>query len=299
MKYFFMTAGFLPQRDYVWWKFFSHEKTLKNAERSDLPQFKPFSDLNDWLDGDPGSSSLILGRDEHVFLLITDLPTTRQDYQRRIIRNSVVFVSENKNDEKTIRYLASAAIDSIKPISDALDKALQENTESRVSNWINFDEKFWEREFLNKLKIFDQKIPFYAYEDKNFFWQTLDFSIVKYSEEKKQEIRAYLLSDIDFPQKSKIFILITKNKDPKFYFDNSNQLGLVLTALEKSDQWKNKNKSEFFGNVSYKIENLTGFAIKQAKKISEKFSFDVVAAVFLLIFFGYHIFKRNLDLFTR
>ena len=212
MKYFFMTAGFLPQRDYVWWKFISHEKPLKNAERSDLPQIEPFSDLNDWLDGDPGSSSLILGRDEHVFLLLTDLPTTRQDYQRRIIRNSVVFVSENQDDEKTIRYLASAAIDSIKPISDALNKALQENTESSVSNWINFDEKSWEREFLNDLKIFDQKIPFYAYEDKTFFWQTLEFNIVKYSEEKKQEIRAYLLSDIDFPQKSKIFILITKNK---------------------------------------------------------------------------------------
>lgn len=288
MKYFFMTAGSLPQRDYLWWHFIASGQPLINADRIDLPHIEPFSDLNEWLDGDPGNSSLILGRDNHVFLLLTDLPTTRQDYQRRTIRNSVIFVSENDADEKTIRHLAAAVIESIKSISDALNQALEENTESTATDWFSFDQHYWERNFLPNSAIFAQKLPFD--NDINQFWRKLEFNIAGDTEEKKQEIRAYLLNnDISLPEESKIFVLVTKYKDPKFYFRNANKLGLVLTSLEKSDQWSGNPEPEFIKVI---VHNIANFAVKSAKKIPKKILFNLAITFFIFAPFGYYFFSN-------
>ena len=54
MKYFFMTAGSMPQRDYMWWKSknIDNNLLLEKANDVDLPKIdiSEASNFNNWID---------------------------------------------------------------------------------------------------------------------------------------------------------------------------------------------------------------------------------------------------------
>ena len=140
MQYYFMTAGSSTERDYAWWK--NLKGVSERATSDDLPRLniKSYPNFTDWLDGDPTNFSLLLANnmDDRLFLVISNLETQRRDHQQRMIRNSIVLVSDGSEDERRILLLlAAASLDKtlVKEIADVLEQALTDKGNSG-ENWV-------------------------------------------------------------------------------------------------------------------------------------------------------------------
>ena len=238
MQYYFLIAGSHHQQDYRWWKASDDKNRLDEVNLFDIPTIKKLG-LNEWLDGDSSGISLILGRRQSKLLLfITNLPTKRKDYQRRTIKNSLLCIAEpsSKNEERTLRQLASAVLLDAKKVADALDDSLKEDGEG-----FTFDLNAW-TEFLSSAEITKQRPSINQRLLLTDGWDKLHFCIAKDCSERRQEVRSYLLSEIEFPENLAIIFLLTRYKESEFYDENSDYIGAVLSELESKEIWRHKQK---------------------------------------------------------
>lgn len=238
MQYFFMTAGSSTERDYAWWK--SLSEVTQRATTIDLPRLdvNSYPNFADWLDGDPTNFSLLLAHsiDNRFLLVISNLETKRRDYQQRMIRNSIMLVSDGLEEERTIRLLAAASLDKwlVIEIADALEQGLTENVNSG-ENWVQFNEGFWEN-FLESKTLTGQA--------SSCDWEVEEsFCIAKDSNERREEIRSFLLNEGKKLPNNKILIIVTGFKGTDFYKRHAQNLWLVLTKIVVSEEWQSISKN--------------------------------------------------------
>ncbi|MBB1075133.1 hypothetical protein HUU62_12010 [Rhodoferax sp. 4810] len=269
MKYFFMTAGAFAQCDYQWWQLLDGQKNLIEVNASDLPSIQPFTSLDAWLDGDPSSYSLLLWHNaDNLFLFLSNLPTRRQDYQQRFIRNSVILFSENEKEMAIIRYLTVKAIELPLEVASVLDETLTESdiTKTSEKSWFCFNLNIWQR-YVENIQIGTYKKP-----ERD--WDKLDFRIAKDTDDRRKDICSYLAKQSDFSKQPEILVLITKYKSPDFYFEHYQKFGAVLTNLESSEDWRKKKRT----------------LISSVKKILTSYWLPIV----ILMFFASAIIQNHL-----
>lgn len=288
MKYFVMSAGSLPERDYRWWEIV--KSRVVKLDSDGLPSIGNLK-LSDWLGGDPSSVSVLLGRSNtdppSLVLLITELPTDRRDHQRRVIRNSLICVAENESvdDEHIIRRLAAIVLVEHLTLAKILDGILTENRTPATKDdcWFNFDDKRW-KEFIDKDLISiikKQKNNNEKQQQSEHKWTELSFRIANDSHDRRKEISAYLLDFLvnSFPDDLEIILIVTKFKDPIFYLEHTNNFGIGAVLIgenmnisaiahdfnltENSGWWK-KNES---GNFVRKGFQKVSKAVKGIRKI--------------------------------
>lgn len=239
MKYFVMSAGSLPERDYRWWGIV--KSGVVKLDSDGLPSIGNLK-LSDWLGGDPSSISVLLGRSNadppSLVLLITELPTDRRDHQRRVIRNSFICVAENQSadDEHIIRRLAAIVLVEHLTLAKVLDEVLTENrTPATKDDWFNFDDKRWKK-FVDKDLISiikKQKNNNEKQQQGEHKWTELSFRIANDSHDRRKEISAYLLDFLvnSFPDDLEIILIVTKFKDPRFYLEHTNNFGIGAVLI--------------------------------------------------------------------
>lgn len=301
MKYFIMTAGSLPEQDYCWWEIVKSEVKSDTDDLSSVGIDK----LSDWLDGDPGSVSVLLGRGNadlpSLVLLITELPTDRRDLQRRIIRNSLICIAENEleneleNDECIIRQLAATVLVDHQLLARALDAVLTENkTPSTKDSWFSFDDKRWKKFIYKDLANITKQLK----KDSKNQQQSehkltkLSFRIANDSDDKRKEISAYLLDDLlnDFPDNLKIILIITNFKEPKFYLEHTNNIGIgavligenmnidivapAFNLTKNAGWWEKSGNGSFLSRIPKKVLEKPLSTFSETKnKIMEKLKF--------------------------
>lgn len=255
MEYYFLIAGSHHQQDYRWWKV-SDEKNRLEVKLSAIPTIKAL-ELNEWLDGDSSGVSLLLGRRDHntseLLLFITNLPTKRQDYQRRTIKNSLLCIAKS-SEEYLLRQLASAVLSNDQMVADALDVSLKEDGEGFMFDWT---------EFLSRAEITKQHPPIDKWHLGDG-WENLHFRIAKDSSERRKEVSSYLLSDIEIPKNLNVVFLLTRYKESKFYDERSDCIGAVLSELEDKEQWRsNQKKTNPFNDIIDAVKGKINLTIKQ------------------------------------
>jgi hypothetical protein len=277
MKYYFLTAGSRHQQDYRWWWKESDENDrLREVAVTDIPTIKELK-LNEWLDGDSSGISLILGRcdfQSELLLFITNLPTKRQDYQRRTIKTSLLCIAKSSKEYIQLRQLASAVLSDAQMVAGALDKSLKEDGERSE---FTFDLNSW-KEFLGSAEIVEQHPPIDK-ETLNDGWDKLHFRIAKDCSERREEVRSYLLSEIEFPENLAIIFLLTRYKESEFYDENSDYIGAVLSELESKERWRHKQKETGLKKI---IKNRLQEATKLIN-IPSPFKRHLFAAAFVIV----------------
>jgi|GEM_PF-2490839 len=124
MEIYVQSAGVSQEQDYFWQEINSQQRT----EEPELVQaFKHLLDTQ--------SYSILIGRkSQRLILLVTGMKASqRKDYRGRTIRNSIAFITEERNERK-IRGLAVAALN--KELEKPIDNAIKEGGECgfKVSN---------------------------------------------------------------------------------------------------------------------------------------------------------------------
>lgn len=302
MKFFFMTAGSTSEKDYRWWEF--NNKKLEKMLPQELPHLKvlKYPQFSDWLDGDPTQFSLLLARTEseeydHFFLVLCNLETNRHDHQRRMIRNSVILFSENRDDIWTIRRLAAAALDDIlrQETAKILNCALTEVTDSS-QGWFKFNHSTW-IEFLGSDKLRNQEFDNTA-EEKNYP------IISKDSRQNRESVRFLLLNQSNLPEKD-VIAVVTGFKEPKFFQEQKSKICFALTEIEPHEQSTNliDTISEKFNSAAKTIREQASEKLRfklnaggnNSKKV-ESALLIVLLALPLAITAAYIIDKRHIKL---
>ena len=122
MKTYFNSAGISPDHDYSW-----KSIDVDNDSQKAIAYPDEISGSRDLLDS--RSPSLLLRKNKgRVTLLVSGMEGRRKDYQRRAIRNSVVWVSEASKDEHLLRKLAIRALKSFRgedSLPEDIDRLIQ------------------------------------------------------------------------------------------------------------------------------------------------------------------------------
>ncbi len=129
MKVYINSAGRSPAHDYSW-------KSIDTDKGSQKPTNSPDEIRDDRNLLDARTPSLLLKRNKgEVALLVSDMKGERRDYQGRVIRNSVVWVSK---DEALLRKLAIRALRSFigeGSLPEDIDRLIQSERKERYRGY--------------------------------------------------------------------------------------------------------------------------------------------------------------------
>jgi hypothetical protein len=100
MKIYVQSRGQAQDRDYCW------IRITDKGQQQELPSIP--EDVIDLIESDDFSVALARSSGQ-LLLLVTGLESSRRDFQRRIIRNSIAWVGQN-SDEPVLRELAARAL---------------------------------------------------------------------------------------------------------------------------------------------------------------------------------------------
>ncbi|MBD1867166.1 hypothetical protein H6F93_02890 [Leptolyngbya sp. FACHB-671] len=121
MEIFIQSRGFSRKQDYIWLKV-----SPDGMEPLEPPLYSLVIDSTELRD-----FSVVLGRwNGQLCLLVAGLKSDRKDIAHRPIRNSVMWVSQNSQDESTFRVLASYALKS--QISTSSNQSLQQEIDKVI-----------------------------------------------------------------------------------------------------------------------------------------------------------------------
>jgi len=122
MKFYIKSAGSGIKKDYSWQEI---------TEAGELKEIKKEIDelkYQDLLDTE--SYSICLGsKNGNFILLITGMKSNRKDYRARIIRNSIVFVLPESDNEQIIRAITIEALR--KNLTKDIDRAIEDDPSSK------------------------------------------------------------------------------------------------------------------------------------------------------------------------
>lgn len=241
MNYYLMSAGSLPNQDYRWWQV-AEGGGLAPAEPPLIQQLTaPKGRLSDWLD-DEGVSILLGQCEELPGLLITSLPTRRCDYQQRPIRNYFGCQATSPDDRLTVRALTASVLADSQVLGEALDRAVTAKVKSMAISsdpGFRFDWQQWESALHEVFRLQIQaSTPQNSAKMAKRWGHHLRFRIARDSLSRRKELIDYLLSDaLPLPTNLKVILLTTRYKESAFFWSHHGEIGAVLSALEKSDEW--------------------------------------------------------------
>lgn len=250
MEIFVQSRGFSRKHDYRWRKL--SDSGCVNTGLDSVPLFyeqeiKPLIDIRSDV------FSMVLGHlEQQVFLLVSGLPSSRKDVEKRLISNSAMWISHNfDDDEPTLRKLAIYALR-----SHISSQSEQLKLEKKLDLVIIGDDN------LGFSAKFDQLLPsqLLASTQTRSANELIAQPVEVYSDKKVLELAEDLESNY-LPKGERNLVIVTGNK-PKAILDNSR----VLRGISKFDwaelQTKTVPQQDFSSQIEGAKEGLEGILDK-------------------------------------
>lgn len=200
-------------RDYYWSK-------ITNQGQSSEEQIPPIADFNHLINANEESLSLVLSRSNgKLSLYITGLKTNgRKDKKNRFIRNSVLWIGENSEDESVIRAL----------IVQALRDELAVTIDNVVKNHVDGGFNIIESEYS---KLIPPGISGKTLPDKQPKIGNL--------KQRKKQLADEITDLTQFPQHDGILVVITNICDKSILKNTNVWRGLSSQIHFKNEEWNN------------------------------------------------------------
>ncbi|MGD1705066.1 putative Ig domain-containing protein [Dapis sp. BLCC M229] len=223
MKRIYVQSGGISQDDDYQWKEINFDNDTQDIV--DCPLLvKSFKHLLD-----SKAPSLLLARsNKQLLLLVTDIPSQRRDYMNRIIRNSVAWIGENKDeDEQILKALAIRGLQSLLGEDYSFPLEINNAVKSDANKGFIVNREGLQAEILAQdfqLEDKSQNLP-----------PRIEYKIATKGEQRVNELIDELKKH-NLPQHDGALVVVTKNK-AELALKNA-KVWRGLSALVESNDWQ-------------------------------------------------------------